>query len=282
MRNILISLSLLLAALNAPAFEAGETFTMSSTFWRSSTALTLRPSYLLGIGAEFDVTDHDAFKNHIYAARLPVAARLSGGFGVLLKPFYYHGNQDGLYAYGAKGVASFIIKQDDVEKTYTRADISAAFAAQKGDVLRSDTLEERASFLQAAYGLNLNFSFFDMYNFDVMGNIYQYSGGLDGVQAARAPLNQGDLGDLGTLDYTLALPDYAAGFKIGWLSAVSRSDNYISYRYINFHNANPTHSLLLSSLVNIRGGWFMNLAYNHLFQSAAGRDIFAASLMYKF
>jgi hypothetical protein len=88
---------------------------------------------------------------------------------------------------------------------------------------------------------------------------------------------------LGTLDFVTELPDYSGGVKILWKSAESRSDNFISYHYINFHNDACVHSLLLSSSVNIYRGVYLNFAYNHLFYVGDNdKDLYGAGIMLKF
>jgi hypothetical protein len=78
------------------------------------------------------------------------------------------------------------------------------------------------------------------------------------------------------------LPKFSAGTKISWNSDESRSDNYIAYRYIDFHNAGASHSLLFSSIVNVYKNFFLSLSYNHLFQSGGDEDIFGAGAILKF
>jgi len=281
MKKLLISAALIFAAANTFALEISDTFIYNSRFWRNNISVMARPYYPLAFGAEFDLISHKDIDNHVYAIRLPVAFRFGEDHALSLHPFYYPDNANGASAWGGKAVFSTVINQDEVDQSKTRADISAAFATQRADVFRNGVLTAQDSFKQAAYGLNLNFSFFDDYSFDMTGNIYQYLSGVKGVKSVFGVMDQAELADLGTLDYTLALANYTAGIKIGWISTVSRSDNFISYRYIDTHNNGGAHSILMSTLVDISGGWYLSFAYNHIIQRG-GKDLYAAGIVFKF
>ena len=96
-------------------------------------------------------------------------------------------------------------------------------------------------------------------------------------------MNQTELADLGTLDYVLGLPSYSAGARIRWRSEANSADNFVSYRYINFHNTGIIHSVLVSSTVRMSNNFYLNLAYNHLFRAGmADTDLYSAGVTLKF
>jgi hypothetical protein len=283
MRRLIIMLSLLFAAVNICALELeiSDNHINGSRFWRNSLLISTRPYYPFYAGVGFDLTEHKNFNNHIYALRAPLALQLSQ-VSFKLQPFYYPDNANGSYAWGGKFTLFGNMNRDEVNQEYSGFYLSAALGAQKADVLRGNFLTEKESFYQAAYELGLNYSFFDRYGFDISGNVYQYMSGIDGVKDLRGVMNQAELADLATLDHTMHLPKFSAGTKISWNSDVSRSDNYIAYRYIYFHNAGASHSLRLSRIVNVYKNFFLSLSYNHLFQSGGDADIFGAGAVLKF
>jgi hypothetical protein len=198
-----------------------------------------------------------------------------------LRPFYYPDNANGAYAFGGKFTLFGNMSRDEIRQEYSGFYLSAALGAQKADVVRGNVPMKKDFFYQAAYELGLNYSFFDRYAFDISGNIYQYMSGIEGVKNLYGAMNQTELADLYTLDYVLNLPKFSGGTKISWRSDVSRSDNYITYRYVDFHNAGAAHSLMLSSKLNIYNNLFLSLSYNHLFQNGSDDDIFAIGAVLK-
>ena len=283
MKKILFCAALLFAAVpRICGFEVSDSYTHSSAFWRNNISVGVRPVYALSLGAEFDLTEHHDFARHIYALRLPIILRAVEETQFALRPFYYPDNANGASAWGAQAALRLLVNKDEVENSSTNAQLSIAYAAQEADVLKNNMLKQKDDFRQLAYALTVNFNYFDSYNFDLTGAVYQYLSGIEGVQAVRGVMNQTELADLGTIDYVLGLPDYSAGAKIRWLSSASRSDNYISYRYIQTYNTGGAHSLLLGTMINLGRDLFLNFAYNHIFRAGADRDLYSGGITYKF
>ncbi|MDR0734898.1 MAG: hypothetical protein LBG16_04335 [Elusimicrobiota bacterium] len=282
MKKVIFCFALLAAAPYVCGFEVSDTHTHSSLFWRNNISVVARPVYALSLGAEFDLTEHDNFAHHIYALRMPITLRSGGDTQFTLRPFYYPDNANGASAWGAFAAVRMLVNSDEVENSYANAQLSAAYAAQKADVIKNGLITRDDDFRQLAYGLLVNFNYFDSYSFDLAGTVYQYLSGIDGVQSVFGVLNQAEAADLGTLDYVLSLPYYSAGVKIRWMSSASRSDNYISYRYFDTHNAGGAHSLMLGTMVNLGMDFFINFAYNHIFRAGADRDLYSAGITYKF
>jgi hypothetical protein len=280
MKKISLFVFALFLCSGAFALDMMDRHIHTSRFWSNSFSVSARPAYALSVTGEFDVTDHDAFDNHTYALRLPVMLRLENT-GFIFKPFFYPDNGNGADAYGAKLSFTSIINRDEINQAFTRVMLSAAVAKQKADVYKNGAVKQDDGFYQAAYEAALNFNFFEQYGFDISGSVYQYFSGISGVEGVAGVMNQQELADLGTLDYVLGLPKFAAGAKILWVSAVSRSDNYIGYKYIDFYNNGAAHSLMLNSTVNFYKNVYFNLAYNHLFVNG-GRDLYGAGIMVKF
>ncbi|MDR1124057.1 MAG: hypothetical protein LBL61_05660 [Elusimicrobiota bacterium] len=283
MKKIIFCSVLFLAAVpHICGFEVSDTYTHSSAFWRNNISAYAQPAYALSLGAEFDLTEHKDFYNHIYALRLPVTLSTGDDTQFALRPFYYPDNANGASAWGALAAVKMLVNSDEVENSSTNAQLSLGYAAQKADVDKNGVLARNDDFRQLAYGLLVNFNYFDIYSFDVAGTVYQYISGIDGVQNVRGVMNQAELADLGTLDYVLGLPDYSAGVKIRWVSSASRSDNYISYRYIDTYNDGGAHLLVAAVMIDTGRDFFINFAYNHIFRAGADRDLYSAGIMYKF
>ncbi|MDR1684272.1 MAG: hypothetical protein LBR90_02265 [Elusimicrobiota bacterium] len=281
MRKFILCALLLCASPAARALSVSDSFIYNSSFWRNNVSVSVRPAYAFAAGAEFELTEHDNFANHVYAFRLPFMLRLRD-MGFALKPFYYPGNGNGASALGGKFIFSTDINRDDVNESFSSGYISVAYADNDAPVRRAGS-EVKESFKQLAWEAGVNISFFERYAFEFGGNMYQYLSGIGGVAAVDSVLNQQELADLGTLDYTLGLPKGSAGLKIKWLSSLSRSDNFISYRYIEMYRQKNMHSLLLFSSVNFAPGWYFDLSYNHLFISGqTDRDFYGAAVSLRF
>lgn len=263
------------------AFDIADNHTHNSSFWKNSSSISFRPSYAVGIGAEFDVAEHRKFDNNIYAVHIPFSIR-TDSYGLLVKPFWYPNNANGAKAAGARVMLSAQVNKDEIDQNSTQAYLAAGFAAQKADMLKSGTLTEQKDFYQLAYEAGATYNFFDMYSFDLTGTIFEYLSGINGVKELSGVMNQQELADLGTLDYVLGLPKGAAGIKIKWHSSVNNSENYISYKYIDFYTQDAVHSLMLQSNLRIGSNVYFNIAYNHLFESGRNRDLYGGGIMVRF
>lgn len=282
MKKLILSFIFISAVSSAFCFSVSNTHTHNTNFWRNSSAAYIPLSRSVYLGAEFDVTEHKNFKNHIYTARLPFVIN-NRGFILKAVPFALPDNDNGASAYGGKILFSTGLKVDEIEGTSAEGYFSAGVVSQKAGVLENGILTEKDTFVQSAYEVGLSSSFFGVYAFNISGNYYQYHSGLDGVEAVGGVFNQAELADLGTMDYMLGLPKGSAGIKISWRSELSRSDNFISYRYIDMQDLNNRHSLLVNTSLlpnGILGEMAtVNLAYNHIFiPNESDLDIFGIGL----
>ena len=281
MKKLILSFLFLFCVLNAFALEVSDYFTYNSNFWRNSATVSMRPWYSLSVGAGFDITEHDAFGNHIYALRLPIALTFESA-NFALTPFYYPDNANRASAMGGRAEFTSVINRNDIDNTAVKLRMGAGFASQKADMFKNGSLSEQETFKQAAYEMDLSFGYFERYFFDITGNAYQYLSGIDGVDALFGVMNQTEIADLGTADYVFGMPHYSAGARIRWKSDVSNSDNFISYRYIDFYNMDNAHSVLISSTMRLGFNFYLNLAYNHIFRPGTDADIYTAGAILKF
>jgi hypothetical protein len=263
------------------AFEVADNHTHNSSFWKNSVSISARPVYAVSLGAEFDISEHKKFDNHIYAFRLPVTLR-SNDYGIIIKPFWYPDNANGAKAYGGKIMLVAGVNRDEVAQSSSQAYVGLGFGAQQADMVKSGAVELKKDFYQLAYEAGANYNFFGQYSFDITGNAYQYLSGIAGVESLRGIMNQQELADLGTLDYVLGLPRGSAGLKIKWASSVNNSENYISYKYIDFFTQDAVHSLMLGSNLRVSENVYFNIAYNHLFESGSDKDVYGGGIMLRF
>ncbi len=281
MKKLILSAVILAASCHSFAFEVADNYTHSSSFWRNNISVSVRPAYALSVGAEFDITEHKNFSNHIYALRLPVSLR-TNEYGLVFKPFWYGDNANGAKAAGGKVMFVAGVNRDDIAQMSSQAFLGLGFAAHKADVLKNGILEQNKDFYQLAYEIGANYNFFGQYSFDITGNAFQYLSGIDGVTAFGGVMNQQELADLGTLDYVLALPKGSGGIKIKWASAINNSENYISYKYIDFFTQDAVHSVMLGSNLRVSENVYLNIAYNHLFEKGSDKDIYGGGIMLRF
>ncbi len=281
MKKFILSFIFILAVSSAFCFTLSNTHTHNTNFWRNSSSLYFSPARHFYLGTEFDVTEHSNFKNHIYTVRLPFVIN-TDGFIFKAIPFAVPDNANGASAYGGKILFSTGIKVDEIEGTTAEGYLSAGIVSQKADVLKNGILTEKDTYIQAAYEAGVASTFFDVYAFNLSGNVYQFPSGISGVENVRGAFNQAELVDLGTIDYMLGLPRASAGLKISWRSDESRSESFISYRYIDMHAANARHSLLVNTNVLLSSMASVNLAYNHIFiPNETDLDIFGMGLSFK-
>ncbi len=278
---LLISVVIFLAPL-LQAFELSNTYTYNSRFWNNSSFIGIEPFYGFNIGGQFDITEHDDFKNHIYTASLPMSLN-TRWFGMAFIPFIIPDNANDASAWGGKVLFSVNAYQNEEEGYTAGIYASAAYASQDAYVERKGAAAQKENdYRQLTYEAGLKYDFFETYGIDISGNIFHYPDGVTDVNV-RGVLNQQLLAGLSTLDYVLGLPKGSAGATISWHSAPSASDNYIAYRYIKFNDRQNVHSLLLATSMQVKYNLFVNLSYNHLFiPGSADRDIFSGGLSIKF
>lgn len=278
MKKIIIILTLMLSLSPAFSFSVADNYTHNSKFWRNSAMVSFAPVYPFIVGAEFDITEHKSFDNHIYEVRLPLG--LDGnGFSLRAVPFALPDNANGASAYGGKLMFSTGLKVNEIDGTAAEGYMSAGIVSQKADVLKNGILTEKDTFVQSAYELGILANFFGVYAFNISGNVYQYLSGLEGVEAVRGIFNQAELADLGTIDYVLGLPRASGGIKATWRSDESRAESFISYRYIDMHDDDSRHSLLISTNMMVSARATIRLSYNHIFiPNQTDSDIYGIGL----
>ncbi len=260
------------------AFSVADNYTHNSRFWRNSAAISFAPARQFFVGAEFDVTEHKDFDNHIYALRMPFGFT-SDSLSIRAVPFFLPDNANGSWAYGGKLMFSSTIKMNEIDGTAAEGYLSAGIVSQKADVLKNGVLTEKDTFVQSAYEAGLVSNFFGVYLFNLSGSVYQYLSGLEGVKSIRGVFNQAELADLGTIDYMLGLPRASGGIKATWRSEENRAETFISYRYIDMHDDDPRHSLLMSTNVLVGAKASLRLSYNHVFiPNQTDSDIFGVGL----
>lgn len=284
MRKIFLTFIFIFVGTGAFALDVAESFTYSNSFWQNSISASQSLNYFMSIGLNFDLTEHDDVANHIYTFSLPMLIR-SDNFGLIFTPFIMPDNANDASAKGAKLSCSFGMKYDELEQTSSHAFLSVGFADQNAYVQKKGELPQKDNFYQLAYEGGLVFNYFDVYLFEISGNIFQYPSGISSVETFGGILDQQNISSLQTLDYIYALPRGSAGLKIGWNSQESRSENTLSYRFIEFYEKDipAYHSLQFQSSIIITNRLSVILGYNHIFiSSKKDRDIFKGVISFKF
>lgn len=266
-----------------PAFglSFSDNYMHTSRFWRNSASLYTVPVQPFFAGAEFDITEHDDFNHHIYEFRLPMGIKTDTFFFKFM-PFVVPDNGNNSSAYGGKVMLSTGLKVNEVDLTATEGYISAGIVSQKAFVVKNNIADNKDTFIQSAYEAGITSNYFGAYSFTLSGNVFQFLSGLKTIQYMGSVFNQAELADLGTIDYLFKLPRGSAGLKINWHSDESNTDSFISYRYINIHDSNDRHSLLVNTSILINERSSLNIAYNHIFISKESDiDLYSAGLSIK-
>ncbi len=284
MRKIFFIFVLCLSSLSAGAFEISEGFVYSKDFWQNNVAVSQDINYMLNVGLNFDIAEHDDISHHIYTFSLPLMFRTER-FGLYLRPFIVPDNANDASAYGAKASLTLNIKHDEVDNSSSSVFLSAGFANQNAYVAKVGLGSQKEDFKQMVYEGGLVFDYFDTYFFEISGNMFDYISGISDVENVAGVLDQQNIASLDTLNYVLSLPKSSIGAKIKWNSEASQSSNTISYKYIEFkeHNVCPHHSLMFSSVIMLKYNLYVSLAYNHIFVSSQkDKDIFKGAISLKF
>ena len=283
MRKIFLFFTFAFLGLFANALDITEGFTYSKTFWQNSVGLSQNINYAMSIGFNFDLTDHEDISNHIYTFSLPLMLRTES-FGLFLRPFIIPDNANEADAKGAKLTWTFGLKYDEIEQTSSHAFLSLGFAGQKAYLAKTGELPQKDNFYQLVYEGGIVLDYFNIYLFEISGNVFEYLSGISSVEGIGGVLDQQDIASLDTLTYVLGLPKGSIGLKIGWNSQESKSENYLSYRFIEFYDkqASAYHSVQASSKIALGTNLFINLAYNHIFiSSQKDKDIFKGALLFR-
>ena len=284
MRKFFLTLVLCLLSFPSFAFEIMEGYTYSKDFWQNTVGVSHDLNYMLNIGLNFDITEHDDIDHHIYDLSLPVMFRAER-FGFYFKPFIVPDNANNASAYGAKAILTLNIKRDEIDNSSYNLFLSVGYANQNAYVTKSGLGSQKEDFKQLTYEGGLAFDYFNIYFFEFSGNFFDYISGISDVENVAGVLDQQNIASLDTLNYVLNLPKDSIGAKIKWNSQASQSLNTISYRYIEFkeRDCRPQHSLMLSSLIRLSEKFYIDLAYNHIFiDSQKDKDIFRGALSFKF
>lgn len=284
MRKIFLTFVFIITGISAFALEVAEGFTYNNSFWQNTISATQSLNYLMTIGFDFDLTEHDDVDNHIYTFSLPFAIRAED-FGLIFTPFIMPDNANGASAKGAKLSWTFGVKYDEVEQTSSHAFLSVGFADQNAYLQKKGQLPEKKNFYQLAYEGGLVLDYFNVYIFEISGNIFQYPSGISSVETFGGILDQQNIASLETFDYIYALPRGSAGLKIGWNSQESRSKNMLSYRFIEFYEKEISayHSVKFQTTMMLNHRLSLILGYNHIFiSSQKDKDIVKGVMSFKF
>lgn len=284
MRKFLLIFIFLASAFLANALELSESFTYDKAFWQNNISVSQDLSYMFNVGLNFDLTEHDDIENHIYTFALPLMFHTER-LGLFLRPFITPDNANDASAFGAKLSFSLGLKRDDIDNSSSDLFLAVGFASQDAYVAKTGLGSQKEDFNHLVYEGGLMVDYFNVYFFEISGNVFDYVSGISGVESVAGVLDQQNVSSLDTLNYVLNLPKGSIGAKIKWNSQVSQSLNTISYRYIEFRDKDvcAQHTLMFSSLIKLSYNWYVNLAYNHIFiNSQTDKDIFKGSISFKF
>lgn len=272
--------------LSAGEFTGAALYTGSSDFSQVNARLLWQYGLNWLAGVEAKYADEDAFKDPIYAVKLPIGFT-SDAFSATVVPFYYFKNKsDNLdyQAFGVSGQLVMTLEDDSVNELYSHAYIGAAFARQQGTRLFDTGDVEHNYYSQTAYTAGLHKNFFRAFSFEAAGTAFQYPNGIKSVVGFRGILNQQDLVSLQSFDIVHDLPKYSAGTRLTWMWPDRHATFYVGYRFGEFYTADPEHSVVAGNTFALTNSVLCELAYNHLqnVHNKNKRDIFYAQLKFKF
>lgn len=283
---LLVVLGATSLAVSAGEFTGVAEYTGSSEFNQVKTRVLWQFGLNWSTGLEGKWAKEDAFKDPIYAVKLPIAFE-NDLLSFQLSPFYYFKNKSDKKEYNAFGVSSkfiFTLQDDALNEIYSHAYLGAAFARQEGTLWKEGHAPSDQYFSQAAYTLGLHKNFFRAFSFEAIGTVFQYPDGITGVEHVRGILDQQDLVFLQSYDIVHELPKYTLGARITRLWADNRATLFASYRFGEFYTADPEHSFVLGNSFMVADRILCDLAYNHLrtVHNDNKRDIFYAQLKFIF
>ena len=284
MRKFFLIFIFLFGAFWANALELSESFIYDKAFWQNSISVSQDLSYMFNVGLNFDLTEHDDIENHIYTFALPLMFHTER-FGLFFRPFIIPDNANDASAFGAKLAFNLGLKRDDIDNSSSDLFLAVGFAGQDAYIAKTGLGSQKEKFNQLVYEGGLMIDYFNVYFFEIGGNVFDYISGISDVEGVAGVLDQQNVSSLDTLNYVLNLPKGSIGAKIKWNSQASQSLNTISYRYIEFRDKNVCahHTIMFSSLIKVSYNWYINLAYNHIFiNSQKDKDIFKGSISFKF
>ena len=276
-------LSCIALPLSAGEITGVAEYTGSSAFNKVAARALWQFGLNWAVGMEGKYAKEDAFKDPVYAVKMPLQFK-TDLFSVTLSPFYYFKNKSDkpqeYQAFGLSGRLVMTLEDDAINEEYSHAYIGAAFARQEGILLLDDFSQKGQYYSQVAYTLGLHKNFFRAFSFEAIGTAFQYPDGITGVQAFRGILDQQDLVFLQSYEIVHELPKYTAGARITRLWADSRATLYLSYRFGEYYTADPEHSFVLGNTFTLAPWAMCDLGYNHLrtVHNAHKRDIFYAQM----
>ncbi|MBR4592197.1 MAG: hypothetical protein IKO35_03220 [Elusimicrobiaceae bacterium] len=253
----------------ARTVDVHASYTGASRFDQAQVGATMALTLNTLVGLEAKLVNERAFKDPIYAVALPVSV----DFDILrisLRPFYYLKNKSNqpafqdASAFGVSGQARMTLREDTVNDIYTYAFINAAFARQKGTVFFNNAPDENRYYSQAAYLLGISNTLFNAFGLDLIGTVFQYPNGISGVAGLRSIMNQQELANTQTLDIVHDLAKYTLGARLTRMWPDNNSSLYASYRYAEYHTADPEHSIVVGNSFPVAKQISMDLAYNHV------------------
>jgi len=282
MKKFLIFCLFCSLALPVFAISVGDTFIKNSRFWQNKLSINMFSGDVALAGFEFDLTKHRDINGHIYSFRVPLMFN-SPLVDFVLEPFFYPNTNNDAWAYGGSLTIKGILRDDEINNTSSSGYIKASFANQKVNIARETIPLQKDDFKQFAFEGGVNFNFSDLFIFDFIGNIFKYTDNTDDILTFNGIMNQNEMGNLGTIDYVLALPSFSAGGGITWLSTENNAKSFISYRYIEFEHNLSTHSVMLNTMIPVDKSIIITFTYNHLFEThRTNRDLFGVGINYLF
>lgn len=268
-------------SLSSFAFSVGDFFFKNSRFWQNRVSLDILSGNDVLAGMEFDIVSHRDIENKIYAFRVPLMLKFNM-VDFTFEPFFYPNTNNDASAYGGKLTVRGVIRDNQITNNSSQGYLKAAYAVQSANVERLG-LVNKEDFKQLVFEGGLNFNFGGFYNFDIGGNIFNYPDNVKEVGAFGGIMNQAEVGNLGTIDYVLALPQFSVGGGITWLSTESNAKSSVSYRYIDYEKDLSAHSIMVKTIVPVDEKVLITLIYNHLFEThRTNRDLFGAGINYLF
>ena len=268
-------------SLSSFAFSIGDFFIKNSRFWQNRVSLDILSGSDFLAGLEFDLTSHRDVENKIYAFRAPLMLKFDM-IDFTLEPFFYPNTDNDASAYGGKFTVKGVIRDDEIHNNSSYGYLKVAYAVQSANVERLGLIKKE-DFRQIVFEGGLNFNFGNLYNFDLGGNIFNYPDNAKEVGTFGGIMNQAEVGNLGTIDYVLALTRFSVGGGITWLSTENNAKSSISYRYIGYEQDLTAHSVMIKTTVPIDDNVLISLIYNHLFEThRTNRDLFGAGINYLF
>ena len=264
------------------ALNVGDLFIQNSRFWQNKVSLDISNGELFSSGFTFDITEHKDIKNKVYAFHLPFMLKVNI-LDLTITPFWYPNISNDVSAYGSSIKVESLIRSDEVNNIYANGYLKAAFANQKADIIRGIAPQNKENFKQLAFEGGVNFNFANLYNFNINGNIFTYPDGVKNISSFGSIMNQNELGDLGTIDYILKLPNFSLGGSISWMSPENNTTTLLIYKYINYEHNFLAHSLMLRTIIPVTENLLTTLIYNHVFEKYhKNKDLFGVGLNFLF